>query len=287
MYFYTNCANKHSSLCVTLPIRILYAFTVQSMNFKAKQLWSSSLPILVTFFLLSVFVNRASTNLWTRAKLSQPRYLLATATVGTKAIFAGGDAGRNGGTTTVDIYDGFTNSWTTANLSMARNSLAGAAAGDKALFGGGFTSGIGTDKNRVDIYDSANDRWTTANLSHARWALAAASSGQKAVFGGGTGQWSNVVDIYDSASNSWSTAQLSRGRSNLAATTSSDGSLIFFAGGLENGKFSDAVDIYSVADNSWSTAKLSQKRTDVAAAAAGTKVIFAGFILSEFMLART
>ena len=91
------------------------------MYYPVKQLWSSSLPILATLVLLSVLVNRASANLWTTAKLSQPRSMLAATTAGTKAIFAGGDPGRNGGTVRVDIYDGATNMWTTANLSLARS----------------------------------------------------------------------------------------------------------------------------------------------------------------------
>jgi len=240
-----------------------------------------SSSLLVIAVLLSMFGNSGTANQWTTATLSQARFMIASASLGNKAFFAGGAPSNSFGTVRVDIYNDAQDLWTTANLSQPRHAVAGASAGDKALFAGGLGYVIGTQTGLVDIYDSPKDSWATAGLSYARWGIASASTGfpnNKAFFGGGYGiEPSSVVDIYDADSNKWTTANLSLPRGDLAATASAGGDLVFFAGGSGPlGKFSDVVDIYNVQSNTWSTSQLSEPRSSLAAVATGTRVYFAG-----------
>lgn len=71
--------------------------------------------------------------LWSTANLSQARQYLAATTVGTKALFAGGDAGSGNYSNVVDIFDTSSGSWLTATLSLGRTDLAAASAGGKAV----------------------------------------------------------------------------------------------------------------------------------------------------------
>lgn len=210
---------------------------------------------------------------WSTSTLSQPRGQFAAATVGTKALFAGGlDPDFSNA---VDIYDSQTGVWSTATLSQARSVPVGASVGTKALFGGGATDG--GPSAVVDIYDSQAGAWSTVSLSQARQFLAATAVGAKAIFAGGydkDGIPSTVVDIYDSETGAWSTASLSQARSSLAATTV--GSKAIFAGGNPGGGYSTVVDIYDNETGTWSTASLSQPRFGLRATTVGSKALFAG-----------
>jgi hypothetical protein len=215
-----------------------------------------------------------STNTWTVAALSQARFLLASSSVGHKALFAGGYL-SSGFSSVVDIYDSASNSWSTATLSVARGGLAAASVGNKALFAGGGALSIGVVAD-VDIYDNSADAWSTAQLSAPRWNLAGTAVGNKALFAGGgnlTGD-SDVVDIFDGVTNAWSVAHLSQARSYLTATAC--GGKAFFAGGAAVAGASNRIDIYDYATNTWSVAFLSQGRLNLCSTAIGTKVLFAG-----------
>ena len=165
-------------------------------------------------FLDTVDIYDTKTDQWSTAQLSTPRIIGAAATVGNKAIFAGGVwqhpskpwvGGLYYPQDRVDIYDADTNTWSTATLSEARWNMASAVVGKKVFFAGGvidpgIVSSIYSDK--VDIYDSETDTWSVMTLSEPRSAMAGASIGNQAVFAGGvydsSGTTSNSkkVDIF-------------------------------------------------------------------------------------------
>jgi len=210
----------------------------------------------------------ANTNTWSTATLSKGRDSLAAATVGNKALFAGGSDGH--ATDVVDIYDADTDTWSTAALSQARSHLAATTVGNKALFAGG-----GAYSDVVDIYNADTDTWSTATLSQGRTCMSATALGSKAFFAGGSiiGGKSNVVDIYDAGTDTWSTAKLSQPRHDLSATTV--GNKALFAGGVDYG-LSNIVDIYDADTDTWYTENLSQARAYPCATPVGIKALFAG-----------
>lgn len=113
--------------------------------------------------------------------LSFARYYLVAASVGAKAIFAGGIG--SSASNAVDAYgtDGTRTSFT--NLSVARYTLAAVAAGEKGIFAGGYISSKNISA-AVDAYSEDGKRTSWANLSVARYSLAAAAAGTKAIFAG-------------------------------------------------------------------------------------------------------
>jgi hypothetical protein len=154
----------------------------------------------------------AATGRWSTARLSEARVFLAAASVGSRALFAGGLVGTSGGAEArpsdrVDIYDSATGEWSTARLSQARAWLATAVVGSRVLFAGGSagpSSPQSRDSDVVDIYDAAMGQWSMARLSQARRELIAAAVDGQALFAGGnvgpnSGQPSDVVDLYLSA----------------------------------------------------------------------------------------
>jgi len=229
---------------------------------------------LTTFLLFITFASQAQ---WSTATLSQARSDLSSASIGSKAFFAGGTIGGTAGVSNVvDIYDNSTNTWSTATLSAARGQLVATSVGSKVFFAGGV--GNIFPSNVVDIYDNSTNLWSTATLSQPRWNLSAATVGTKVLFSGGYINGSAVsdrVDIYDNSTNTWSTANLSKARSLLSATTV--GTKVFFAGGYEGAQIlSNVVDIYDNSTNTWSTATLSLPRGNLCATSVGAKVFFAG-----------
>ena len=219
------------------------------------------------------------------AKLSRARYRLAAATIGNKAIFAGGES-DSGYVADVDIYDDATGVWSTASLSAPRSWLAASAVGTKALFAGGEVPLVGYDQaiNVIDIFDASTNSWSTAKLSTARENLAATTVGTKVMFAGGRankGEDASVVDIYDSASGNWTTAQLSQARQFIAAASTGTkavflGGYAYPAPGITFHGNSAVIDIYDSATSAWSKATLPQGWVGMAAVSAGGKTFFAG-----------
>ncbi|MHC4474417.1 MAG: hypothetical protein ACYTEL_02150 [Planctomycetota bacterium] len=131
---------------------------------------------------------------WSMASLSQGRRHVSAASLGSKAIFAGGFNGDM--TDRVDIYDAGTDRWTTAKLSLARTQMGTATVDTKAFFAGGFADG-NISKRRVDIYDAAlgepNDpnAWYVELLAERTRAPAATALGNMVVVGGG---FSHLLD---------------------------------------------------------------------------------------------
>jgi hypothetical protein len=72
---------------------------------------------------------------WSTDQLTEARWGLGAAAVGSKAIFAGGINNNGLPTDTIDIYDTSTGQWAVANLSIARATLAATTVGTKAMFG--------------------------------------------------------------------------------------------------------------------------------------------------------
>jgi hypothetical protein len=107
----------------------------------------------------------ASTSTWSGAQLSQPRWGMTAASVGTQVVFAGGT------TDAVDVYDSATGEWSTGSLSTPRQSIAAVVVGSQVLFAGGVmhcssaACGNRPLSNVVDIYDSSTGAWSTGQLS--------------------------------------------------------------------------------------------------------------------------
>jgi uncharacterized protein YkvS len=81
--------------------------------------------------------------------ISEARSYLATASTGSKILFAGGINGTVAGVSDkVDIYD-----VGTGQLSESRIMLAVASAGNKIFFGGGFKSNSDPFSNKVDVFE--------------------------------------------------------------------------------------------------------------------------------------
>ena len=213
----------------------------------------------------------STTRKWSTWSLSKARGGITTATVGNKAIFAGGESDA------VDIYNAKTHHWSTGKLSGARDGMVATTLGNNVLFAGG--SGL-TDA--VDIYHSVSGSWSKAKLSQTRSKPAGTSAGHFAFVAGGITDstsavpvYSDVVDIYDARRHRWSTARLSLARAGVSAVTI--GSKVVFAGGYA-GQYisSDVVDIFDLTTGRWSVSKLPQAGMNVPAVAVGHQVIFAG-----------
>ena len=85
-----------------------------------------------------VDVYNGTTGAWSTAQLSVARYLVAAASVGNLALFAGGWIADGDYSAVVDVYNGGTGAWSTAQLSEGREGLAAVSVGNVALFAGGL-----------------------------------------------------------------------------------------------------------------------------------------------------
>jgi hypothetical protein len=111
-----------------------------------------------------VDIYNASSNSWTNASLSAPRYELAATSVGSLAFFAGGYNTATGASSVVDIYNASSNSWTNTSLSQARYYLVAASAGSLALFAGGATNSS-SFSSVVDVWDNSKTPVPTPSAS--------------------------------------------------------------------------------------------------------------------------
>lgn len=142
---------------------------------------------------------------WSQTNLSQARAMGDTASisVGSLAIFPGGQDATSAPSAVVDIYDALSNNWSVASLSVPRFATAATALGNHVYIGGGvLTPGANpVASNVVDRFNVGTGRWDTVGpLSQARVSLAASSGGGKARFGGGAltlTTTSAVLDVYE------------------------------------------------------------------------------------------
>lgn len=233
---------------------------------------------LVSIFLFSAFLH--SNGQWSYTNLSEPKSCMGSASLGTKAYFAGGQS-ATGYLTTVETYDVNTKLWEiTGNLSAPRQFITGVVCGSQIFFAGGMDWNV--TFSTVDIYDTVNGQWTVEQLSSPRFDFQAVSKGNKVLFAGGVDfpfTMFDVVDIYDVQTGEWSTDTLSQARCGLASAVVGD--LAIFTGGmLESVETTDRVDIYNFSTNSWSTDTLSQARAWASASTVGDKVLIAGGLTS-------
>lgn len=263
----------------------------------------------ISRYTTAVDIYDATSDTWSTASLSKARGRISVTSVGTKAIFAGGDNYTEVGadddeiTATVDIYDSLTNTWSTANLARARHSISAISVGSKALFAGGTAKNkngeIDKEVSRtVDIFDASTNTWSQAMLSNGNISrLRSVIAGDKAIFADST------LDIYDSGTNNWSSVPLPpneayiaynpetntwtkkkshlRFRSYLTATNI--GTTALFAGAYEerrNPRYD--IDVYDYSSNVWSKLTLPLYPFDDTADSVvqtsitlGSKVIFA------------
>lgn len=239
------------------------------------------------FYYDTVDLYSLSSDSWSTAALTVPRNAASAASVGGKALIAGGGKltagfGSYFAFDIVDIFDATTGAWTTANLSTGRMFMASTQLGSRAFFAGGISSSAPPFSVRtiVDIYDDAAGTWSVAQLSHPRYSHSAASAGTVALFAGGHDGLTPVdnVDLYNTITGQWSTAQLSEARMQMGAT--SLGSRVYFAGGAAwdgtQWSLSDVVDVYDTATGLWSIEYLSVPRSRLAAATVAGLALFAG-----------
>ncbi|MSR63983.1 MAG: hypothetical protein EXS08_16285 [Planctomycetes bacterium] len=185
---------------------------------------------------------------WSTAQLSVARGQMAAATVGTRALFAGG-IDTTSALAMVDIFDDSTGTWSTANLSQARmlEQHSAATAGGRVYFAGGAIDQALTLSDVVDVFDSATDTWTTLTLSVPRGSLSVEAVGDLVLFAGGVVltpgfDSSDVVDVLQASTGTWlPPSHLSLKRHNLAAAAAGD--QVLFAGGDELGNVVSNVDV--------------------------------------------
>jgi hypothetical protein len=231
--------------------------------------------VLFSIFFFTMLISFAQAQ-WIYTDLTEAKLRMASATIGTKAYFAGGD-NIEADLSLVEIYDVTDETWSYDELSMARTFLVGISCGSKVIFAGG-TNGIDTCYTAVDIYDTLTDEWTTANLSAPRFLISVVAHGSKVLFAGGLNLGSmtasNVVDIYDVETGDWDTAYLSEARFAMGEAVTGD--VAVFAGGDKLASFSDRVDLYNFTTNTWNTESLFLPRGYTAAAGAEDKVMVVG-----------
>jgi hypothetical protein len=215
--------------------------------------------------------------------LSVERNNVASASIGNKIFYAGGDRGTGGVilTSRVDIYDASTQQWSIAELSEARTTIGAVVVGNKILFAGGakdfdFGDWGWTDlSSRVDIYDASTNSWSTTelpdpmNFQLERFGLATAA-GNNAIFGS---PWNRSIVIYDVVTGSWSKDNMSQYRYDFAAGFVGNRLLI---GGLSMDQEPNVIDVYDNSTGKWSVTSLSTGRANIKAATFNDKVFFAG-----------
>jgi hypothetical protein len=225
--------------------------------------------------------------------LSKPRVRMAVGTVGTKILFAGGNAqDEPNGSSRVDIYDINSKTWSTAELSTPRYDITAITAGDKVFFAGGNNPLPATT---VDIYDASTNTWSVTALPLPRSGMAAAAIGGKVFFAGGPALINGVaetdrVEIYDLATRTWSVRLLTERKYGVSAVTL--GNKIYFAGGIyhyggmgadDYTHISDRIEIYDNATGTWTTSTLSEGKYALAGIAVGNKIYWAGGYNSKYL----
>ena len=126
--------------------------------------------------------------------MTDARYLLAAATTGHYALFAGGSYSTNR-MDAVDVYDENLLRLTPLTLSVPYGNHAGISKEGFAVFAGGY--GPSLHKN-IEAFDETLTRIPLEGLSVARDSLAAAHTGKHILFGGGGSSTSgkDTVDVY-------------------------------------------------------------------------------------------
>ena len=239
-------------------------------------------------------------NSWSQLaqNLFSARYLMASATIGPKAIFAGGLPI----TKTVDIYD-FTDPENPSGLVTeipvsGRWAMSSAVVGNKAIFAGGY-NGV-SDLPEVCVYDVSTEEWTTITpltigRSFMTSSVITTGAHTLVMFAGGYTHggfsYSDVIDVYD-FTNPESPVLLDPGTSPIPIPSALSGkrahlasavigNMIIFAGGeITPIRFSSAVEIFDMNAGVFLPAiqvpQLSLARSTLVPAVIGNLVLFAG-----------
>ena len=231
------------------------------------------------------------TNTWSVSYLSEPRSLIAAATVGDKVFFAGGSINGNinyygqVGTPTskVDIYNITTQSWSTAILSQPRNEIAAVTLHNKIYFaGGGAIDDVNLNvSNRIDIYDDVTGAWSRSTLQGYRTSMSSIAVGDKIYWAGGNvwpyfGVFTCAVEILDVVTNSNTISNLHydnwwRFNGGQRAVLK-ENNIIFCIAPWNSDKF----DIYNINTNQWFIGVLPSVCTDNSVIAVNNSVYIAG-----------
>ncbi len=198
-----------------------------------------------------------STNSWSTAELSQPRWGLTAVTSGTKVFFAGGTATQTQSGTTVsqtkriDVYDDLTGSWSTLEMPRAGH-FSSIAFGTKLFFAGG---------NAIDIYDVNANSWSSKSLSQLRYLISTANVQGKLYFSGGASTLSGAspssqIDIYDPSSGSWLVSTMSEPKYGMVSVGLRG--KVMWAGGTTPGGVTNSVEVLDVNNQSTSYSCLFQ-----------------------------
>src|SRR5205085_1652254 len=149
------------------------------------------------------------TRQWSVAQLSAPRWSVAAAAVGGRALFAGGRAGDSV-SDAVDIYDSATGQWSTARLSAARQGATTAVVGSRVLFVGG--GGASDTRHAIDVYDTDTGQWSAPQAGALPLTVGSATVGSQVVFIGSTTEFVDTLLVYDAPSGEWRTVPLAAPR---------------------------------------------------------------------------
>lgn len=257
-----------------------------------------------------VYIYDIVSNSWSQLaqNLFSRRYFMASATIGSKVIFAGGVGGAlNYSSTelrTVDIYD-FTDPENPIGLVTegflpvsARHAMSSAVVGNKAIFAGGY-NGV-SDLPEVCVYDVSTEEWTTITpltigRSFMTSSVITTGAHTLVMFAGGYTHggysYSDVIDVYDFTNPESPVlldpetspipipSALSGKRAHLASAVI--GNMVIFAGGeITSIGFSSAVEIFDMNAGVFLPAiqvpQLSLARSTLVPAVIGNLVIFAG-----------
>ena len=183
-------------------------------------------------YLQVVYAYNTSLQQTTPTALSSARTMLAGASNGTYAIFAGGMS--NSYTNAVNAYNSSLTRSTPSALSTSKTRMAAGRVGDYALFAGGFV-GSNTTTGTVNAYTTSLSRSSPTSLSTARCDAAAANAGTRILIAGGitgaSSAYTASVECYSSSITKVTPApsSLSVARRDLAGASAGDYAV--FAGG--------------------------------------------------------
>ncbi len=189
-----------------------------------------------------VNIYNTSTQIWTSADLSIPRFIVQACSIDNKVFFAGGKTDVYTASNRIDIYDVSTNNWTYKDFPEEGGFLP-IVFDSKVWF-------VRTGTNHVEIYDASNDSWSSRSLNSSVNANAAIVLNNKIYFTG-----NQKVQVYDINQDSWSTLELSEKKFLVPAVACNN--KIAFIGGMTSWfVYSQTVEIYDPATDSWATRKM-------------------------------
>lgn len=190
-----------------------------------------------------------ATNVWSTANLSIGRKKFTAASLGRRAIFAGGYLSHFGSIDAVDIFDGLTGEWTTAKLSASRMRLESAVVADRAYFVSGMGDVCGGHCPQVDIYNGETGEWSSTNLTNGRYEHIAEAIGDTVLLVAGGKQASspwNMTEVLDVGTDKWSLDFSVEPRSYHASAPVPKSAMVLMAGGdYANGTKADLVECFT------------------------------------------